>query len=357
MLDRLSYGHDSDERAAFFPLISSGVLQRRRTRSRAQPRPTAAARASGTPSAPPRARSGTETRARSRATPTTAMDWTSRACRSSAWTPTAFRSPGRARRARRTRTRQRGRTRLLRPPGRRSACRRHPPVRLALPLGSPQALENAGGWPSRATAEAFGEYVEIVARRLGDRVRDWLTQNEPYCVSRLGYALGLHAPASGPRYPPQSLPRITSFSHGLAVEVLRRESPESEVGIVLDSWPVYPASDDLRDAEAAREADGFRNRLFFDPVLRGTYPATSSRSSAIRRPGSRRRPGRDLGADRLRRAEQLLADDRRSGLPRGGRRTSRTAARRRRWAGRSTRTGSSTSSAGCTASTASRSST
>ena len=41
---------------------------------------------------------------------------------------------------------------------------------------------------------------------------------------------------------------------------------------MLDSWPVYPASDDPRDVAAAKEADGFRNRLFFDPVLRGRYP-------------------------------------------------------------------------------------
>src|SRR5215207_2236266 len=136
----------------------------------------------------------------------------------------------------------------------------------------PQALENAGGWPSRATAEAFGEYVEIVARRLGHRVRDWLTQNEPYCVSWLGSALGLHAPGRTELPAAVAAAHHVLLSHGLAVEALRRESPGSEVGIVLDSWPVYPASDDPRDAEAAREADGFRNRLFFDPVLRGTYP-------------------------------------------------------------------------------------
>ena len=137
----------------------------------------------------------------------------------------------------------------------------------------PQALENAGGWPERATAEAFGEYVEIVAERLGDRVRDWLTQNEPYCISWLGYALGVHAPGRTEVAAAAAAAHHVLLSHGLAVEALRRESPGSEIGIVLDSWPVYTASDDARDAEAAVEADGFRNRLFFDPVLRGSYPA------------------------------------------------------------------------------------
>jgi beta-glucosidase len=136
----------------------------------------------------------------------------------------------------------------------------------------PQALENAGGWPERATAEAFGDYVGIVAERLGDRVRDWLTQNEPYCISWLGYALGLHAPGRTDAAAAVAAAHHVLLSHGLAVEALRRESPEAQVGIVLDSWPVYPASDDPRDAAAAAEADGLRNRLFFDPVLRGSYP-------------------------------------------------------------------------------------
>ena len=47
---------------------------------------------------------------------------------------------------------------------------------------TPQALEDAGGWPSRDIVEAFGEYVEAVAERLGDRVGHWITHNEPWVV-------------------------------------------------------------------------------------------------------------------------------------------------------------------------------
>jgi beta-glucosidase len=136
----------------------------------------------------------------------------------------------------------------------------------------PQALEDAGGWPERATAEAYCEYVETVALRLGDRVGHWLTQNEPYCISWLGYGLGLHAPGRTDFGAAAAAAHHVLLGHGLAVEVLRRESPDAGVGIVLDSWPVYSASEDPRDEAAAREADGFRNRLFFDPVLRGRYP-------------------------------------------------------------------------------------
>ena len=136
----------------------------------------------------------------------------------------------------------------------------------------PQALEDAGGWPERSTAEAFAEYVELVARRLGDRVRNWVTHNEPYCSSWLGYAVGAHAPGRTDKAAAIPAAHHVLLSHGLAVDVLRRESPDAQVGITLDSWPVYPLSDDPRDVEAAWEADGFRNRLFFDPVLGGSYP-------------------------------------------------------------------------------------
>ncbi|HSC91486.1 MAG TPA: GH1 family beta-glucosidase [Gaiellaceae bacterium] len=136
----------------------------------------------------------------------------------------------------------------------------------------PQALEDAGGWPVRSTAEAFVDYVEAVAARLGDRVRHWTTHNEPYCASWLGYVVGVHAPGRTDVKDGAAAVHHVLLSHGLAVEALRRECAGSQVGIVLDSWPVSPATDDPADAAAAREVDGFRTRLFFDPVLRGHYP-------------------------------------------------------------------------------------
>src|SRR5436190_1930328 len=48
---------------------------------------------------------------------------------------------------------------------------------------TPQMLEDAGGWTSRATAEAFVEYAEAVVARLGDRIRHWTTHNEPWVVA------------------------------------------------------------------------------------------------------------------------------------------------------------------------------
>ena len=58
----------------------------------------------------------------------------------------------------------------------------------------PQELQDAGGWPERETAQRFGEYAGIVFDALGDRVRHWLTLNEPWCAAFLGYGMGRHAP-------------------------------------------------------------------------------------------------------------------------------------------------------------------
>jgi beta-glucosidase len=137
----------------------------------------------------------------------------------------------------------------------------------------PQRLEDAGGWPDRATAEAFAEYAAVVARRLGDRVELWSTHNEPWCTSWLGYVEGIHAPGRRNLAAGAAAAHHVLLSHGMAVEAIRGEAGGAQVGILLDSWPQHPASDDERDVVAAREADGYRNRLFFDAVLRGEYPA------------------------------------------------------------------------------------
>ncbi|WP_308210157.1 family 1 glycosylhydrolase [Actinomadura madurae] len=63
----------------------------------------------------------------------------------------------------------------------------------------PQPLEDKGGWPERETAHRFAEYASHVHAVLGDRVRQWMTINEPWCAAFLGYASGEHAPGASTR--------------------------------------------------------------------------------------------------------------------------------------------------------------
>ena len=136
----------------------------------------------------------------------------------------------------------------------------------------PQVLEDRGGWPARETVEAFTEYTEVVVSRLGDRVRHWITQNEPWVASWLGYGLGLHAPGRKSDSDALAAGHHILVAHGRAAEVLRREAPASEVGIAIDLVPMYPFSDNEADVEAAHREDGFRNRWFLEPVLGRGYP-------------------------------------------------------------------------------------
>ena len=137
----------------------------------------------------------------------------------------------------------------------------------------PQALEERGGWPARETVDGFAEYVQIVAARLGDRVKYWITQNEPWVISWLGYGWGFHAPGRTSDADALAAAHHVLLAHGRAVEVLRREAPAASVGIALDLVPAHPLTDTAADREAALESDGFRNRWFLDSVLRGEYPA------------------------------------------------------------------------------------
>jgi beta-glucosidase len=136
----------------------------------------------------------------------------------------------------------------------------------------PQALEDAGGWPERATVDAYAEYVETVALRLGDRVGHWITQCEPWVISRLGYGTGEHAPGRRDEEAALAAAHHVLLAHGRGAEVLRAVSPGAHVGITIDLVHYEPATDTAADDAAVRVADAYRNRSILDPVLRGRYP-------------------------------------------------------------------------------------
>lgn len=137
----------------------------------------------------------------------------------------------------------------------------------------PQALQEAGGWPARATAEAFVEYADLVSRSLGDRVKHWITHNEPWCAGMLSYQIGEHAPGCQDWGAGLAASHHLLLSHGWAVPVLRRNSPDAEVGITLNFTASIPASSSVADQAAARRFDGYFNRWFLDPLYGRHYPA------------------------------------------------------------------------------------
>jgi beta-glucosidase len=137
----------------------------------------------------------------------------------------------------------------------------------------PQALDDQGGWTNLAVADAFAVYAETIGRRLGDRVRHWITLNEPWCSAFLGYQTGEHAP--GKRDPRVALQASHTLllAHGKAVQALRASVPQASVGVTLNPTLIEAGSDSAADRAAARRYDGYLNRWFLDPLYGRGYPA------------------------------------------------------------------------------------
>ncbi len=136
----------------------------------------------------------------------------------------------------------------------------------------PQSLEDAGGWRVRDTAERFAEYAAVVHEHLGDRVHRWITLNEPYCSSILGYATGRHAPGAREGEGALAAAHHLLLAHGMAARAMRDQRSDQQVGITLNLEPVVAASRSDADVRAAERELMLANLLFTDPVLAGRYP-------------------------------------------------------------------------------------
>jgi beta-glucosidase len=148
----------------------------------------------------------------------------------------------------------------------------------------PQHMEDQGGWLNRQTAYLFRDYVDQITKAFGSRVYSYATLNEPFCSAYLGYEVGIHAPglmgiAKGKRAAHHLL-----LAHGLAMQVLEKNSPNSLNGIVLNVSPCFAATDSAEDQAAARLVDQRTNQWFAQPLLEGRYPALFDELDAADRP-------------------------------------------------------------------------
>jgi beta-glucosidase len=136
----------------------------------------------------------------------------------------------------------------------------------------PQALQDQGGWLARSTAEAFVEYADLVSQKLGDRVRYWMTFNEPFVSAWVGHLDGHHAPGHKNVDEMLAAAHHLLLAHGWAVPVIRANVPGSQVGIVVNLGGKVPASNSFADRAAAWREDGILNRWYLDPLAGRGYP-------------------------------------------------------------------------------------
>jgi beta-glucosidase len=146
----------------------------------------------------------------------------------------------------------------------------------------PAALNERGGWLNPDIASWFGDYAELMFRKLDHGVRRWVTLNEPWVVADGGYLHGELAPGH------RSLHETPIVSHQLLrahAEAVRRYRAigRNQIGIVVNIEPKHPATDSAADHAACARADAYMNRQYLDPLFFGRYPESCARSSA--RPG------------------------------------------------------------------------
>ena len=135
----------------------------------------------------------------------------------------------------------------------------------------PQTLYETGGWLNRDVCYAFADYAALMVKRLGDRVRNWTTFNEPAVVAFAGYMWGEHAPGLNDPKAAYQVAHHLLVAHGLAVQALRAAEPVVHVGIVLNLWGADPASDAPQDIAAAEFAWEHGEKLFLEPIFKGHY--------------------------------------------------------------------------------------
>ncbi len=135
----------------------------------------------------------------------------------------------------------------------------------------PVALDDRGGWLNPDIADWFADYASILYRALGDRVKRWVTLNEPWVVADGGYLNGTVAPGHRNVFEAPIAAHNLMRAHGKAVQAYRAIG-DGEIGLVVNIEPKYPASDSEADLAATARADAQMNRHYIEPALTGAYP-------------------------------------------------------------------------------------
>jgi beta-galactosidase len=143
------------------------------------------------------------------------------------------------------------------------------------------------GWLNPRLADFFSDYADICFEHLGDRVKNWITLNEPWVAAILGYGQGVFAPGRVSNAEPYMAAHNLLRAHGKAVEVYRRKYQAGQKGLVGMTnncdWR-EPRTDSEQDKQAAQRALEFFLAWFADPVHCGEYPETMRRRVAERLP-------------------------------------------------------------------------
>lgn len=136
----------------------------------------------------------------------------------------------------------------------------------------PAALDDRGGWLNRDAASWFAEYAQVMYRALDDRVRMWVTLNEPWVVSDGGYLNGGLAPGHRNPFEAPIVSHNLLRAHAAGIDAYRAIG-KHQIGLVVNLEPKYAATPTDENDAAVHRADAYMNRQYLDPVFFGEYPA------------------------------------------------------------------------------------
>ncbi|PIA63027.1 hypothetical protein AQUCO_00200803v1 [Aquilegia coerulea] len=154
----------------------------------------------------------------------------------------------------------------------------------------PQALEDKyNGWLNPQIIKDFAVYAETCFQHFGDRVKHWITFNEPHTFSVQGYDVGLQAPgrcsillhlfcrAGNSATEPYIVAHNVLLSHATAVDIYRKKYKSKQngsLGMALDVIWFEPVTNSTEDIEATQRAQDFQLGWFLDPLIFGNYPSS-----------------------------------------------------------------------------------
>ena len=136
----------------------------------------------------------------------------------------------------------------------------------------PEVLEAKGGWANREIINWFSEYVEVVTKEFGTKVKNWMVINEQLSFTGLGYMQGIFAPGR------KSLKAFMRSVHNSVIcnaeggRIIRKNVPGANIGTTFANTWVEPLDQKKKNIEAAARMDAIMNRLFLEPCLGLGYP-------------------------------------------------------------------------------------
>lgn len=130
------------------------------------------------------------------------------------------------------------------------------------------------GWLGEKIPDYFAAYADLCFERFGDRVKNWITLNEPWVVAILGYGQGVFAPGRVSNVEPYLAAHQLILAHAKAVHVYKNnyKHQNGQIGITNNCDWREPLTSSEQDKEAAERALQFFLAWFADPIYKGDYP-------------------------------------------------------------------------------------